>query len=94
MENLTIRQEMIDLFALPEKPLIFKLTGLSLVESKNQAFLALMIIVVGLCICLNHRNNYERDFTAKKITTAAAALALAFSIMSLSGVSEFIYFNF
>ncbi len=94
MENLSIRQDMLDQFALPEKPFIFNVTGLNIIESKNPAFLTIFIIIIGLAICMNHRNNYQRTFSVSKRTVVAAALALAASIVSLSGVSEFIYFNF
>ncbi|WP_256372320.1 MBOAT family O-acyltransferase [Butyrivibrio sp. CB08] len=94
MENLTVRDELLNCFSLPEKPFITDILHLNPIISKAPFVIALFFIIMGFCICLNHRNNIEKKIQINFRTSLIAAILLFCSIVSLGGVSVFIYFNF
>ena len=58
--------------------------------------LALTWYAVAIAACLGARNVYEKtlDFQPTVLRAVATVLVLVYSILSLSGVSVFLYFNF
>lgn len=94
MENLSVRKELIDCFSLPGRAFVFDILHLNGLYAKMPHICALMFLVAGLSICLNHKNNIEKEIKAGIVTSLAAALLLFLSIISLGGVTVFIYFNF
>ena len=94
MENLSVRKDLFDCFALPEKAICFDVMHLSIIESKNAAFLTLTIMFMAFFVCLNCKNNVEKKIDVNFRTTIMAAIMFIYSVLSISGVSEFIYFNF
>ena len=51
-------------------------------------------MTAALVICLAFRNNQELDFRPTVRRAFVSIFYLVWGIMSLSGVSEFLYFNF
>ena len=58
--------------------------------------IALVYYAAATAVCLGARNVYEKtmDFTPSLLRAVATVLVLVYSILSLSGVSAFLYFNF
>ena len=55
---------------------------------------ALILLGVMLFLCLNFKNNQEMNFRPTTKMAAVTVLCLVWGIFTLSGVSEFLYFNF
>lgn len=58
--------------------------------------IALVYYIAAIFLCLGARNVYEKtqDFTPSLWRSVATVLVLVYSVLSLSGVSVFLYFNF
>ena len=86
---------MLSQFKLTEFAFIYeKIPGLREIISSVRGFDALILMTAALVICLAFRNNQELDFRPTVRRAFVAIFYLVWGIMSLSGVSEFLYFNF
>ncbi|MCR5404308.1 MAG: MBOAT family protein [Butyrivibrio sp.] len=94
MENMSLSSQIIESYNLPEMDFVKDMLHIGGLIEKLPAFWVAFFLILGFCICLNHRNNYEREFTPKLSTTVCTAFLVCYSIISLGGVSVFIYFNF
>ena len=95
MENLAVRQELFNCFSLPEQAFFVDVFHLTALYSKIPWLFMAVFFAMAFCICLNHKNNYEREInTSSLLVTCGAAVLLALSVISLGGVSEFIYYDF
>ena len=82
-------------FKLTEFAFIYeKIPGLREIASSIRGFDALILMTAALVICLAFRNNQELDFRPTVRRAFVSIFYLVWGIMSLSGVSEFLYFNF
>ena len=94
-QNLNIRASMLVQFKLTEFAFIYeKIPGLREIASSIRGFDALILMTAALVICLAFRNNQELDFRPTVRRAFVSIFYLVWGIMSLSGVSEFLYFNF
>ncbi|WP_026508552.1 MBOAT family O-acyltransferase [Butyrivibrio sp. MC2013] len=94
METFTVRKEIIDSFSLPERGFVFDLFHLRGLAGKIPFICPLLFFAFAFVVCLNHRNSVEKKFHANVLTTVFTALLLAYAVISVGGVSVFIYFNF
>lgn len=95
METLTISQDLLNCFVLPE--IEWLIEGIRLLEdyvSKINGFYMWIFLFAALGICLNEPNINERKFRPTPIVAVRISLLLIWSIISFSGVSVFLYFNF
>ena len=93
--NLNVHAAMLSQFKLTEFAFIYeKIPGLREIISSVRGFDALILMTAALVICLAFRNNQELDFRPTVRRAFVAIFYLVWGIMSLSGVSEFLYFNF
>ncbi len=95
LEDLSVRKELFDCFSLPEKTFLVDVLHLSALYSKIPWLFMAVFFIMAFCICLNHKNNYEREINSSSLMlTCGAAVLFALSVISLGGVSVFIYFDF
>lgn len=94
MKSLTIHNELYRAFVLPENTYFYKLTGLSYFNNRITGFSMWFMLTLCLWICLNTANNYERIFKTSTATLLSTILLMVWCILSLGGVSVFLYFNF
>ena len=86
---------MLNQFKLTEFAFIYeKIPGLNDIISSIRGFDALLLMTLALVICLAFKNNQELEFKPTVRRSVTAIIYLVWGIMSLSGVSEFLYFNF
>jgi len=52
------------------------------------------VLAVGFVLAMFPKNCHEKEFVPKKINAVGTILLLVWSIVSLSGLSSFLYFNF
>ncbi|HJB15367.1 MAG TPA: MBOAT family protein [Candidatus Blautia excrementipullorum] len=94
-QNLNVRASMLNQFKLTEFAFIYeKIPGLNDIISSIRGFDALLLMTLALVICLAFKNNQELEFKPTVRRSVTAIIYLVWGIMSLSGVSEFLYFNF
>lgn len=94
-QNLNVRASMLEQFKLTEFAFIYEyIPGLNEIVSSIRGFDALILMTAALVICLAFKNNQEMEFKPTVRRSLTAILYLVWGIMSLSGVSEFLYFNF
>jgi len=55
---------------------------------------AMLFVVAALAVCLIPENNYKTRNTLRASNIAPAALAFAWGVIALGGVSSFVYFGF
>ena len=94
METLSVREELINCFTIPEREFLIDAFHLKPLFGKAPWIGAMVVFIFSFCICLNHKNNIEKVVEKNLKTAMLTALLLAISILSLSGVSVFIYFDF
>ena len=94
-DSLSIQDEFVKCFELPEFIYLREHVGLMKVYCYKTWGVAMWIFLIGaFFIVLNFKNSSEIEFrpTLKKAFTTI--VLLVWSVMSLSGVSTFLYFNF
>ena len=81
-----------DVFVLPEFRWLLEIIG----KGGYDYLLWVGFIIFGLFACLQMKNTNERldTFRAASITAFVSGLLTAWAIVSLSGVSVFLYWNF
>lgn len=91
----SISDELAHCFFLPEIEALLKLAT-PMYNLKNQiwGFYMWAFMWIALFICINTKNLYEKRVTPSFFKAVYSAVLLVWSIISFSGVSEFLYFNF
>lgn len=94
-DSAKIRVELFESFRIPEFKFMELHIGFwkTLVENNNYIY-ALMFIIIGFLIVLFGKNTKEIRFRQNVATAAFTVILLVWSILSLAGLSTFLYFNF
>ncbi len=94
-QNLNVRAGMLNQFQLKEISMLYNhIPGVNDIVSSIRGFDALLFLGGCLFICLAFRNNQEKPFRPTVSIALATIIFLVWGILSLSGISEFLYFNF
>lgn len=95
LSNFSVREELYDCFRLTEFVVAEKAFGfLNYLPFKITGLHLWMFILGAFFIVLNFRNSKEIDFKPTAARSLLTVLFTFWSVVSLSGVSEFLYFNF
>lgn len=95
VDMLPISSDLCKCFILPEiNWLVGGVAILTNLVSKVNGFYMWALLLVSLGICLNESNINERKFRPTFFTAVKTSFLLLWSIISFSGVSVFLYFNF
>lgn len=94
MEEFTVREEFIECFMPPETELFRIFAPVQYMYDLIRVFPMLVFVLFGLAVCLNCRNNYSRKIRSSIPVTVGTAALLTWCVISLSGVTRFLYFNF
>ena len=95
METLTISEDLYKCFVLPEiKWLVGCVTPMEKLIEKINGFYMWVTLLMVFGICLNEKNIKEKKFYPNILTAIKCSWLLIWSIISFSGVSVFLYFNF
>lgn len=95
MDSFTINEGLCGSFALPEIDYIIQyIKPFVYIRDKIYGFYMWIALLVALFICLNLKNMYEKEFRPILLKALGTALLMVWSIVSLAGVSTFLYFNF
>lgn len=96
MHGLSISEELLDCFRLPEFTFVLQHlhsgTGTGIASVRGIEMIGLL--AVCMVLVLNGKNCYEREWKTTWGTAVSTTVLLVWSIMSLAGVSVFLYFNF
>lgn len=94
MQDFTVHQELLECFVLPE--FTFFLRRFHLEQPLSGIRGLAMVLMISFCffLVLNGKNAYERSWKTTGISAVCTVILLVWSIMSLTGVSVFLYFNF
>lgn len=79
-------------FVLPEFKMLFTLIG----KGNYVNYLWIVFILIALYACLQKKNTNERlkEFKASSVNAVVCAAVFVWGLLSLSGVSTFLYWNF
>lgn len=95
MNGLTIRKEFFTCFNLPEfRFLEQNISLLGSVTDRIIGFNMWLFIAVAFFVVLNMKNSKEIDFKPTVSRSVVTILFIIWSVMSLSGISTFLYFDF
>lgn len=94
-QNLNLHAAFLQTFQLKEFYLIYShIPVLNKIMASIRGSDALILLGGMLFLCLNFKNNQEMNFRPTTKMAAVTVLCLVWGIFTLSGVSEFLYFNF
>ncbi len=95
MSGFSIREEFYNCFNLRELTYIEeKIHYLNFLPNRITGFHLWLFLFGGFFIVLNCKNSKELEFKPTILTSLTTVLFLVWSIMSLAGISTFLYFNF
>lgn len=94
MQSFSVREELLDCFHLPEFTFIVQRLHLSNLAALFHGIEMRLLLMVCFVIVLVGKNSYEREWKVTGKSAVMTILLLVWSIMSLAGVSVFLYFNF
>ncbi len=95
MDTLSVRAELFDSVRLVEFDFLERKFGIfRFLPSRIDGFYILALLFISFLIVLAGKNCYEREFTPTWKNAVLTVVLLVWSVMSLSGVSTFLYFNF
>ena len=94
LTDLSYTTELINCFRIPEIEFLEKYNIVQETLSKLPGLWMWGFIGMAFWIVLNCKNVQEREFSGNWIQSVSVVLMMTWSIMSLSGVSEFLYFGF
>lgn len=94
MSSFTISRELYNAFLLPELTLMSKFPIIRQITSRVMGFDLWLFIFGAFFIVLNLNNSKEIEFKPTAARSAATVILTVWSVISLSGVSTFLYFNF
>ena len=93
-ENQSINTDLLATFKGVEFEFLEDILHLPRLDSIVPPFYMLLYIFGGILICLNCKNNQERDFKPTVANSVCTIFLLVYCIFSLAGVATFLYFNF
>lgn len=93
-KGLSLREELISCFVLPEQTFIINTLHLGAFESHIPGFPMVVFILVGFCCSMVKINFCSERRSVKSAIVIAAAVAMSWSILCLGRESMFLYFNF
>lgn len=93
-QNTTISDGLLNTFLLPETSFINDILHLDKYTLNIHGFWMLVFIFAAFGICLIPDNNYKNRERLSFVSMIAAAVAMGWSILSLSTESQFVYFGF
>ena len=94
MQSFSVREELLDCFHLPEFTFIVQRLHLSNLAALFHGIEMRLLLMVCFVIVLVGKNSYELEWKVTGKSAVMTILLLVWSIMSLAGVSVFLYFNF
>lgn len=94
VESLTITPTLFEGLTLPEIVHLEELLHLDGMLSRINGFHMWAFLAVAMFIVLNTRNCYEKEFKPKVSNAFATVGMLTWCVLSMSGISTFLYFNF
>lgn len=95
MDSFSISDRLMSCFRLKEMELLLRLVKpLSLLSEKINGFYMWGALGGALFVCLNFSNLYEKKFVPNIPKAVLTSVLLVWSIVSLGGISTFLYFNF
>lgn len=94
MQSFEVHEELLECFVLPE--FTFFLQRFHLEQPLSGIRGLAMALMIGFCflLVLNGKNAYVRDWKITWKSAVSTVVLLVWSILSLTGVSVFLYFNF
>lgn len=94
-DSAKIRAELFEAFRIPEFKFMELHVGFwrTFVENNNYIY-AVVFIIIGFLIILFGKNTKEMSFKQNGATAVFTVVLLVWSILSLAGLSTFLYFNF
>ena len=94
-QSFSVRDGLLNTFGLKELKFIYcHIPILNRVIASVHGFDMLILLTASLILCLVFKNNQEMEFKPDTKKAVFTVLCLIWGIFSLSGVSEFLYFNF
>lgn len=95
MNTLSVRAELLDSVRLAEFDFLEMRFGIfNYLPSRIQGFHVIALLLVSFLIVLTGKKCYEKKFVPTWGNAVYTVFLLVWSVMSLSGVSTFLYFNF
>lgn len=95
MNTLSVRAELLDSVRLAEFDFLEKRFGIfRFLPSRIEGFYVIALLIISFFIVLVPQNCHQRKFIPTWENAVFTIVLLVWSIMSLSGVSTFLYFNF
>ncbi len=94
LDGFTVSDTLVQKFFLPETWVIYDTLNLWAFNSHIPNFPILLVLALCLILCLAFKTNYDRKFRPDKKTLVFMTALYTVSIISLGGVSTFLYFNF
>lgn len=94
LSTFNIRNEIYKCFWLPEFIIIEHIKCLKYVTSRITGFYLWLFIFTAFFIVLNFRNSREIEFKPTMTTSLTVVILMVWSVISLTGVSTFLYFDF
>ena len=93
-KNMTISNELIKVFQIPESTFIFDKLGLVHINANVRGFCMLLFIIAALFICLIPKNNYKNMEKINVFNMVVCAIAFVWGFLCLGSESVFVYYNF
>ncbi|RKM59804.1 MBOAT family protein [Butyrivibrio sp. CB08] len=89
-----VRSELLDSFRIPKLSSIFEVMGVANADriALKISLYAAMAVAFVLCLCF--KNNYERQYKKSTLSLVFTLGIFVVSVLSLSRISTFLYFNF
>lgn len=94
MDSFGVQKELLDCFQLPEFYILQQFEPWRQLTLRFPEIYMWIFILGALFICLNTENIHNKVFKASGTKAIAMIVMLVWSIVSFSGVSTFLYFNF
>ena len=95
MESLDVRDELCNTFILPEiNYMVDYIKPVAYLRDKIDGFYMWGALWIALFSCLNLPNIHEQEFKPSFGKVLITSFLIVWSVVSLSGVSTFLYFNF
>lgn len=92
--NMSISQDLLKCFVLPESDFIFRVLNINELSKKITGFSMLIFLLGALSLCLGMDNNYRRNKKINVITMFSTVILMTWGILYLSLESTFVYWNF
>lgn len=94
MQSFTVSEELLECYHLPEFTFLIQRLHLTEPVSHIRGIEMSLMLIFCFFLVMNGKNCFEKDWKLTGRSAAVSTFLLVWSIMSLSGVSVFLYFNF